>query len=58
MNGYLTSENLIKTANDLEKFLSNKSRVIVTSSTKTDQSENNALYDPAFYLRAIFPPFL
>ena len=30
MNGYLTSENLTKTRNDLEKFLSNESRVIVT----------------------------
>ena len=30
MNGYLTSENLTITANDLEQFLSNKNRVIVT----------------------------
>ena len=30
MNGYLTSENLTKRANDLEQFLSNKNRVIVT----------------------------
>ena len=30
MNGYLTRENLTKTANDLEQFLANKNRRIVT----------------------------